>query len=63
MLDEPQIVQAEARLTAVIRFTILREEIQTVMGPAIGEVTARTRGSARPGARWLTVPGAPRIYF
>ncbi len=26
MLDEPQIVQAEARLTAVIRFTIPRDE-------------------------------------
>lgn len=40
MLDDPQIVQTEARLTAVIRLTIPRADIQRVMGPAIGEVMA-----------------------
>ena len=40
MIDTPQIVQSEAKATAVIRFTIPRAEIQTVMGPAIGEVIA-----------------------
>ena len=40
MLDKPQIVQTEARLTAVIRLTISRSEIQSVMGPAINEVLA-----------------------
>lgn len=38
MIDTPEIVQTEAKITAVIRFTIPREEIQKVMGPAIGEV-------------------------
>jgi effector-binding domain-containing protein len=40
MLDKPQIVQAEAKLTAVIRLTSPRAEIQSVMGPAIAEVMA-----------------------
>ena len=40
MLDKPQIVRTEAQLTAVIRLTIPRAEIQTVMGPAIAEVMA-----------------------
>ncbi len=38
MIDEPRIVSSEEQLTAVIRFTIPRHEIQQVMGPAIGEV-------------------------
>jgi effector-binding domain-containing protein len=40
MLDAPQIVQTTRQLTAVIRLTIPREEIQSVMGPAIAEVRA-----------------------
>jgi effector-binding domain-containing protein len=40
MIDQPQIVSTEARPTAVIRFTIPREEIRHVMGPAIAEVMA-----------------------
>ena len=40
MLDTPQIVQTEGQSTAVIRLTIPRAEIQTVMGPAIAEVMA-----------------------
>lgn len=40
MLDQATIVQTPAQLTAVIRLTIPREEIQQVMGPAIGEVIA-----------------------
>jgi len=38
VLDEPQIVQTQAQPTAVIRLTVLRTEIQAVMGPAIAEV-------------------------
>lgn len=38
MLDKPEIVQTEAQPAAVIRLTIPREEIGTVMGPAMGEV-------------------------
>lgn len=40
MLDKPQIVRTEAQLTTVIRLTIPRAEIQSVMGPAISEVMA-----------------------
>jgi effector-binding domain-containing protein len=38
MLDTPQITQSDAQQTAVIRLIIPRDEIQHVMGPAIGEV-------------------------
>jgi effector-binding domain-containing protein len=38
MLDTPQIVQTQEQQTAVIRFTIPREQIQAVMGPGIGEL-------------------------
>ncbi|MDB6138114.1 MAG: transcriptional activator ligand binding domain protein [Verrucomicrobiaceae bacterium] len=40
MLDQPQIVQTEAKPAAVIRLTIPRNKIQEVMGPAMGEVMA-----------------------
>jgi effector-binding domain-containing protein len=43
MLDTPQILETAALLTAVIRMTIPREEIQQVMGPAIAEVMAALR--------------------
>jgi effector-binding domain-containing protein len=38
MIEPPQIVQAVARHTAVIRFTIPREQIQEVMGPGHSEL-------------------------
>jgi len=38
LIDPPQALQVDTVHTAVIRFTIPREEIQTVMGPAFGEV-------------------------
>ncbi len=40
MIDVPQITSSAAQLTATIRIKIPREEIQQVMGPAIGEVIA-----------------------
>ena len=40
MIDTPQITQSAAQLTAVIHFTIPREEIRKVMGPGIGELMA-----------------------
>jgi effector-binding domain-containing protein len=40
MLDTPHITQTTTRLTAVIHFTIPREEIQDVMGPGIAELMA-----------------------
>ena len=38
MIDTPQIVDSPARETATIHLTIPRDQIQHVMGPAIGEV-------------------------
>ena len=40
MLDKPQIVQTDPRLTAVIRLNVPRTEIANVMGTAIAEVMA-----------------------
>lgn len=40
MIDRPQITETTAQLTAMIRLTIPRSEIQSVMGPGIGEVMA-----------------------
>ena len=40
MIDTPQIVQTSEQSTAAIHLTVPRSEIQTVMGPAIGEVIA-----------------------
>jgi len=40
MLDQFQIVETRAQPTAVIRMTVPRAEIQSVMGPAIAEVMA-----------------------
>lgn len=38
MIDTPEIVLTEPRITAVIRLTIVRTEVHEVMGPAIAEV-------------------------
>jgi effector-binding domain-containing protein len=38
MIDTPLIVQSAAQITAVIKITVPRNEIQKVMGPAIQEV-------------------------
>jgi effector-binding domain-containing protein len=38
MIETPQLTRTVAQPAAVIRLTIPRAEIQTVMGPAIGEV-------------------------
>jgi len=40
MLDKPRIVQTGAQLTAIIRLTIPREKIRSVMGPGIAELMA-----------------------
>jgi effector-binding domain-containing protein len=55
MLDTPQITQTTARLTAVIRLTIPRAEIRTVMGPGIGELMSviAAQGIAAAGP-WYT---------
>jgi effector-binding domain-containing protein len=38
MIDTPQITQTEARVAAVIRITVPRQEIRNVMGPAMSEL-------------------------
>jgi len=38
MIEPPRIVHVDAQHTAVVRLTVPREQIQAVMGPAIGEV-------------------------
>jgi effector-binding domain-containing protein len=40
MIDKPQITQTPDQLTAVIRLTIPRPEIRTVMGPGVRELMA-----------------------
>ncbi|MEZ5395935.1 MAG: GyrI-like domain-containing protein [Bryobacterales bacterium] len=40
LIQTPKIVEVSAQLVAVIRLTIPRSEIRSVMGPAIGEVMA-----------------------
>ena len=40
MLDKPHITQTTTQITAVIHLTIPREEIQSVMGPGVGELMA-----------------------
>jgi effector-binding domain-containing protein len=40
MIEKPHIIETTAHLTAVIHFTIPREEMQNVFGPAIGELMA-----------------------
>jgi effector-binding domain-containing protein len=40
MIDTPEITQSAAQLTAIIRLTIPREQIRSVMGPGIGELLA-----------------------
>ncbi|MCA9291394.1 MAG: GyrI-like domain-containing protein [Phycisphaerales bacterium] len=51
MIDTPRIVQIAGRPAALLRLTIPRSEIQTVMGPAIGEVmsTVAQQGVAATG--------------
>lgn len=51
MLDTPQIIQTTARPTAIIHFTIPREEMRNVFGPGIGELmtTLTAQGIAPAG--------------
>jgi effector-binding domain-containing protein len=48
MIDTPEIVQTDALTTATIRFTISRNVIQTVMGPAIQEVMTTVAAQGLP---------------
>ena len=55
MIDTPQIVQTDARFTAVIHLTVPRGEMRTVMGPGIGEVMAAVKSQGiGPAGPWFT---------
>ena len=55
MLDKPQIAQTSAKLTAIIRLTIPREEIRNVMGPGIAELMAAVAAQGiAPAGPWFT---------
>lgn len=55
MIDTPQIAQTAAQLTAIIRLTIPREEMRTVMGPGIRELmTAVTAQGIALTGPWFT---------
>lgn len=55
MLEKPQIVQTSARLTAVIRLTVPRTEIQAVMGPGLSEIMAALSSQGVvPAGPWFT---------
>ncbi len=55
MLDTPKIIETPAQLTAMIRFTIPREEIRNVMGPGLQEVMAAVvNQGVGPTGPWFT---------
>ena len=55
MLDQPQIVQTAEQLTAVIRFTVPRSELMSVMGPGYGELMAAVAAQGiAPAGPWFT---------
>jgi effector-binding domain-containing protein len=55
MIDPPQIIESPAQMTAVIRFTIPRSEIQKVMGPGIGELMATVAAQGiGPAGPWFS---------
>lgn len=55
MIETPHITQTTAQLTAVIRVTVPRGEIQSVMGPGIGELMAAVKAQGiGPAGPWFT---------
>jgi effector-binding domain-containing protein len=55
MIDPPQIIKNPAQLTAVIRLTIPRSEIRSVMGPGIGELMAAVAAQGiGPAGPWFS---------
>ena len=55
MIDTPTILQTEKQLTAAIRLTIPRSEMQHVMGPGIGELMATVAAQGKSLSRpWFT---------
>jgi effector-binding domain-containing protein len=55
VIETPHITESEAQTTAVIRLTIPREEIRTVMAPGIGELMAVVADQGiGPAGPWFT---------
>src|SRR4051794_11972473 len=55
MIDTPAIARSTAVLTAMIALKVLRNEIQTVMGPGLGEIMAVLGAQGiTPAGPWLT---------
>ncbi|MEZ5355450.1 MAG: GyrI-like domain-containing protein [Bryobacteraceae bacterium] len=55
MIDTPAITRAPEQLVAAIHLVIPRSEIQSVMGPALGEIHAAIRAQGlEPTGPWLT---------
>ena len=55
MLDTPHITQSATQLSAAIHLVIPREEIQSVMGPGIGELMATIAAQGiKPTGPWFT---------
>jgi effector-binding domain-containing protein len=54
MIDVPQIVRTAAQHTAIIHFTIPRNEIQNVMGPGLSELMATVAAQGvSPAGPWF----------
>jgi len=55
MIDTPHLTQTAAQSTAIIRLTIPRDQIQTVMGPGIRELMAAVAAQGiTPTGPWFT---------
>jgi len=54
-IDTPKIVTTKEQLTAMVHLTVLRSEIQNVMGPGLSEVNAALAAQGiKPMGPWLT---------
>ena len=55
MIEIPEIIQTTDRLTAFIHLTVLRDQIQSVMGPAIRELLGAIAAQGiDPAGPWFT---------
>ncbi len=54
MLDQPQIIQTETRLIALIHLTIPKDEIRNVMGPSLRELMSTVSAQGlQPTGSWF----------
>jgi effector-binding domain-containing protein len=55
MIDAPEIIETETRLTAVVHITCPRAKIREVMGPGLREVLEALKAQGvEPTGRWFT---------